>query len=161
MHERKEIEGRVAGKQIVYHALQDAPSDSTPSQLATLDSELTTLRAQITSTKQGEKLLRAELAALNARVPTDELRGMVSRLEREREEVLGRLGPLRDGRVATRVVSAEEQERVDEEWRVWRGWVVGRKRICKDMWERCSEVLPEGVKKKEELWEILGLEGRL
>lgn len=86
---------------------------------------------------------------------------MVSRLEREREEVLGRVGPLRDGRVATRVVSAEEQERVDGEWRVWRGRVVGRKRICKDMWERCSEVLPEGIKKKEELWESLGLEGRL
>ncbi|OJD19874.1 hypothetical protein AJ78_00234 [Emergomyces pasteurianus Ep9510] len=159
MHERKEIEGRVAGKQIVYHTLQDGPSDSTPAQLVTLDSELTALREQIASTKQYEKSLRAELAALSARVPIDQLRGIVYKLEKEREEVLGRLAPLRDGRIATRVVSAEEQEVVDEEWRVWKGRVVGRKRICKEMWERCTEVLPDGIKKEEELWESLGLEG--
>ncbi|PGH00462.1 hypothetical protein GX51_05780 [Blastomyces parvus] len=161
MHERKEIEGRVAGKQIVYHALQEGPSDSTPAQLAALDEELTSLRTQIASTKQHEKSLRAELAALSARVPTDELREIVHRLEREKEEVLGRLAPLRDGRVATRVLSAEEQERVDGEWRVWKGRVMGRKRICREMWERCSEVLPEGIKKSEELWDTLGLEGKL
>ncbi|OAX81395.1 hypothetical protein ACJ72_04267 [Emergomyces africanus] len=159
MHEQKEIEGRVAGKQIVYHALQDGPSDSTPEQLATLDSEITTLRAQIASTKQSEKSLRAELAVLSARVPTDELRGMVCKLAKEKEEMLDRLAPLRDGRVATRVVSAEEQEKVDGEWKAWKARVVGRKRICREMWERCSEVLPEGVKRKEELWESLGLEG--
>ncbi|EQL28943.1 hypothetical protein BDFG_08364 [Blastomyces dermatitidis ATCC 26199] len=161
MHERKEIEARVAGKQIVYHALQDGPSDSTPAQLSALDSELTNFRAQIASTKQYEKALRAELAALSARVPTDELREIVWRLDREKEEVLGRLAPLRDGRVATRVLSVEEQERVDGEWRMWKGRAVGRKRICREVWERCSEVLPEGIKKSEELWETLGLEGRL
>ncbi|OJD20930.1 hypothetical protein ACJ73_07731 [Blastomyces percursus] len=161
MHERKEIEGRVAGKQIVYHALQAGPSDSTPAQLAALDSELTNLRAQVASRKQYEKALREELEALSARVPTDELRETVCRLEREKKEALGRLAPLRDGRVVTKMLSVEEQERVDGEWRVWKGRVVGRKRICREMWERCSEVLPEGIKKSEELWETLGLEGRL
>ncbi|EDN06977.1 predicted protein [Histoplasma mississippiense (nom. inval.)] len=161
MHERKEVQGRIAGKQIVYHALQDVPSDSTSAQLAALDCELTDLRAQIASTKQHEKSLRAELAALSAHVPTGKLREMVSRLEMEREEVLSRLSLLRSGRVATRVVSAVEQETVNGEWRVWKGRVVVRKRICKDMWEKCSEALPEGFQRIEELWETLGLDGML
>ncbi|QSS49050.1 TBPIP (Tat binding protein 1(TBP-1)-interacting protein) superfamily domain-containing protein [Histoplasma capsulatum var. duboisii H88] len=161
MHERKEVQGRIAGKQIVYHALQDVPSDSTSAQLAALHCELTDLRAQIASTKQYEKSLRAELATLSAHVPTGKLREMVSRLEMEREEVLSRLSPLRNGRVATRVVSAVEQDTVNGEWRVWKGRVVVRKRICKDMWEKCSEALPEGFQRTEELWETLGLDGML
>ncbi|EEH23404.2 hypothetical protein PABG_05615 [Paracoccidioides brasiliensis Pb03] len=170
MHDRKEIEGRAAGKQIVYHALQDAPSDSTPSKLTALDQEIENLRAQLASTKAAEKSLRSELGTLNARVSTGELRGIVGGLEREREELLVRLKPLREkdwkGEGAgSQVVSAEELARVEGEWREWKGRVVGRKRICREIWERCSEVLPEGMKEREEgrqeLWEGLGLEGRL
>ncbi|KAK2812163.1 hypothetical protein FQN50_001520 [Emmonsiellopsis sp. PD_5] len=159
MHEKKEIEGRVAGKQIVYHAIQDPIDEATPAQLVSLDAEITTLRDQIASTKTAEKTLRAELAALSVRVSTADLRRGVMELATEREQLLGRLAPLRDGRVKGRKVSVEEQARVDGEWGRWRRVVAVRRRVCREVWERCSEVLPEGMKKREELWESLGLEG--
>ncbi|PGH12562.1 hypothetical protein AJ79_04183 [Helicocarpus griseus UAMH5409] len=151
----------ILSKQIVYHALQDAPSTSAQDDLAVLDKEIETLRAQIASTRSAEKTLRAELSTLSARVPTEELRDIVSKLDAEKEELLSRLGPLRNGTVQSREVSAQEQEKVEGEWRLWKGRMLGRKRICREMWERCSEVLPEGMKKREELWESLGLEGKL
>ncbi|KAK2794994.1 hypothetical protein FQN52_006873 [Onygenales sp. PD_12] len=161
LHEKKEIEGRAAGKQIVYHAIQDPIDEATPDQLVSLDAEITALRDQIASTKTAEKTLRAELAAFSARVSTADLRRGVMELAKEREQLLGRLAPLRDGSVKGRKVSAEEQARVDGEWGRWRRVVAVRKRVCREMWERCSEVLPEGMKRRGELWESLGLEGEL
>ncbi|KAK2784091.1 hypothetical protein FQN53_008807 [Emmonsiellopsis sp. PD_33] len=159
LHEKKEIEGRAAGKQIVYHAIQDPIDEATPDQLVSLDAEITALRDQIASTKTAEKTLRAELAAFSARVSTADLRRGVMELAKEREQLLGRLAPLRDGSVKGRKVSAEEQARVDGEWGRWRRVVAVRKRVCREVWERCSEVLPEGMKRRGGVWGSLGVEG--
>jgi 26S proteasome regulatory subunit (ATPase 3-interacting protein) len=102
-----------------------------------------------------------ELAALGARVPTAELRDQVRGLEAKRQRLLEQLAPLRDGSRKVRMVTAEEQQRVESEWKKWQRQAIVRKRICRELWERCTEVLPEGVRSKAELWESLGLEGQL
>ncbi|KAL2003583.1 hypothetical protein VTN02DRAFT_3249 [Thermoascus thermophilus] len=161
MFERKQIEGRVSGKQIVYHALQDPADDATPEALAAIDDEIRQLQDKLAAYKASEKAMRGELAVLCAKVPISELRQEVSKLEVERAETLDRLAKLRssdnddDNSVP---VSAEQRAKVEREWKEWRKHAHVRKKICRDLWERCTEVLPEDTT-KEDLWESLGLEG--
>ncbi|WEW60390.1 hypothetical protein PRK78_005875 [Emydomyces testavorans] len=161
MHEKKQIEGRVSGKQVVYHAIQDPADEVTAEQLATIDQEIEDMRNQVTSAKSREKLLRAELATLNARVSSSELREQVTAFEKEKGRLLARVAPLKDSAADTRTVSAEEKAGVEKERRTWQKHVAVRKKICQEMWMRCVEVLPEAVQGNEELWEALGLEGSL
>ena len=60
-----------------------------------MDKEIAVLRESIATTKANEKLLKANLTAVNATVSTDDLRSQITRLDMERSETLGRLGPLR------------------------------------------------------------------
>ncbi|KAL2009245.1 hypothetical protein VTN00DRAFT_7439 [Thermoascus crustaceus] len=159
MHERKQVEGRVSGKQIVYHALQDPADDATPEALAAIDDEIRQLQDKLAAYKASEKSMRGELAVLCAKVPISELRHEVSKLEVERAETLHRLAKLRSRDDDSSVlVSAEQRIQVEREWTEWRKHVHVRKKICRDLWERCTEVLPEDTT-KEDLWESLGLEG--
>lgn len=105
--------------------------------------------------------MKAELAILSARVPTTKLRGQVRGLEAKKQQLNGQLEPLRNGSTKRRMVSVDEQERVEKEWRKWKRTAGTRKRVCRDLWDRCTEVLPEDAGSKEELWESLGLEGGL
>jgi len=89
-----------------------------------------------------------------------ELRAVVSRLEAERYVLLEDLAPPQRNGIQARSVSVNEKERVEREWKMWRHHVAARKRICHDLWERCTEVLPE-EKNRVELWQSLGLEGTL
>ncbi|KAL2219051.1 Tat binding protein 1-interacting protein-domain-containing protein [Thermoascus aurantiacus ATCC 26904] len=157
MHERKQVEGRVSGKQIVYHALQDPADDATPEALAAIEDGIKQLQDELAAHKASEKSLRGELAMLCSKVPISELRQEVSRLEAERAETLGRLAKLRNDDDGA-LVSAEQRAQVEREWKEWRKHVHVRKKICRDLWERCTEVLPEDTT-KEDLWESLGLEG--
>jgi 26S proteasome regulatory subunit (ATPase 3-interacting protein) len=151
----------VPGKQIVYHAIQDPADEATPEELAEIDREIERLRGEVGSAKEHEKALKVELAALGARVPTGELHDQVRGLEAKRQQLLEQLALLRDGSRKARMVTVEEQQRVEREWKKWQRQAIVRKRICRELWERCTEVLPEGVKSKAELWESLGLEGQL
>ncbi|KAL1958449.1 hypothetical protein VTO42DRAFT_4313 [Malbranchea cinnamomea] len=163
LHEKKLIEERVSGKQLVYHAIQDAADEASPDELAEMDKEIESLRDQIARARAQDKELKAELAALSARVPTAELREQVRGLEAARRGLLAELEPLRNasGSKRRRMVSEEEQARVEREWRRWQRTAGARKRICRELWDRCTEVLPEGVGSREEFWEELGLEGQL
>lgn len=49
------------------------------------------------------------------------------------------------------VVGSEERAEVEREWKRWQRQVAVRRRICRELWDRCSEVVPEGVT-REELW---------
>ncbi|KAK2757864.1 hypothetical protein FQN54_004270, partial [Arachnomyces sp. PD_36] len=149
MHDRKEIEGRVSGKQTVYHAIQDPADDASAESLAAIDKELEGIKEEIVAGKAREKALKTELTMLNSRVSTADLRQGVSNLEGERERVLIRLSTMRSSTVQP--VRAEEKMRVEKEWRVWKRHVNVRKRICKELWERCTEVLPEDTTKAD-LW---------
>ncbi|PGH16105.1 hypothetical protein AJ80_05320 [Polytolypa hystricis UAMH7299] len=160
LHERKEIEGRAAGKQLVYHAIQDPVEEITPEQLAAIDKEIEAQKEYIEGAKKREKCLKSELAVLSARVSTVDLHADVSNLEAEKESVVKNLVSLQAGSSKARVVSDDERLRVEKEWKVWERNVLVRKRICRELWEKCTEVLPEGTSKAE-LWESLGLEGKV
>ena len=114
-----------------------------------MDNEIVALRESIATTKANEKLLKANLAAVNATVSTNELRSQINMLEMEKGEITGRLGPLRAGN--SKPVSAEEKERVEMAWKWWSEKASSRKRICMEMWGYCTEELPEG-QTKEDLW---------
>ncbi|OCK87289.1 Tat binding protein 1-interacting [Cenococcum geophilum 1.58] len=155
LHERKEIEGRAAGKQIVYHAIQDPSSTASPEQLAEIDATIASLRAETAAALTTAKSLRASLTSLNTTLSTTELRAAVAAQERERAELLGRLGALRAGEV--RPVGKGEREEVEREWGAWRKVSRARERIAGDLWGLVEESLPEGVDKAE-LRERLGLD---
>ena len=114
-----------------------------------MDAEITTLRETIATAKANEKLLRANLASVNATMSTEELRTSVKVLEREKKEILGRLGPLRKGDV--KPVLPEEKEKVDLSWKAWERKANGRKKIFLEVWAMCTEQMEEG-KTREELW---------
>lgn len=117
--------------------------------LAAMDKEIDTLRECIATAKSNEKLVRANLISMNATLSTEELRSSVSILEHERKEILGRLNPLRSGDV--KPVMPEEKEAVDREWTQWSRKAGVRKKIFMELWEFCTEELPEG-KTRRELW---------
>lgn len=150
-----------AGKQVVYHAIQDPADEASPEQLAEIDQEIERLKEEIASTKAQEKELKVELATLSARVPTAELHNQVRSLGARKEELIDQLTPLRNASGSARMVPVEEQRRVDEAWKKWQRTAAARKRICRDLWEKCTEVLPEDVSNRQELWESLGLDGEL
>lgn len=79
----------------MYHTIQDPKDAASLEELAAMDKEISVLRESIATTKANEKLLKANLTAVNATVSTDDLRSQITRLEIEKSETLGRLGPLR------------------------------------------------------------------
>ena len=134
---------------MVYHALQDPNDAMSLEDLAAMDAEIATLRKTIATAKANEKLLRANLASVNATMSTDELRANVKLLEHDKKEILGRLGPLRAGNM--KPVSPEEKEKVDKELSLWERTAGKRKKICLELWAMCTEQMEEG-KTREELW---------
>lgn len=146
---RRLNESHTLGKQIVYHSLQDPMDAMSVDDIAAADKEIATLRDAIATVKANEKLLRANLISVNATISTGELRSNVALLELEKNEILERLGPLRAGDV--KPVIPEEKAAVDKEWRMWQRKAGTRKKICMELWEMCTEEMPEG-KTKDELW---------
>lgn len=110
---------------------------------------MSALRETIATAKANEKLLKANLAAVNATVSTDELRSQITVLDVDKVEILDRLRALQSGDV--KPVSAEEKEEANKAWRLWSTNAASRKRICMEMWSYCTEQLPED-QTKEDLW---------
>ncbi|KAF6241155.1 hypothetical protein HO173_000949 [Letharia columbiana] len=156
LHESQVVAGKGAGKQWVYHAIQDPDDAMSLEDLATMDKEIADLRATIATAKANEKLMRANLVSVNATLSTVELRSSVSLLELEKKEIIARLGPLRSGNV--KPVLPEEKEAVDKAWREWSRKASSRRKICMELWAISTEEMEPG-KTRKELWEELGLEG--
>lgn len=138
-----------AGKQWVYHAVQDPDDAMSVEDLAAMDKEIANLRESIATAKANEKLMRANLISVNATLSTEELRSSVSLLEMEKKDIIGRLVPLRSGNV--KPVLPEEKEAVDKAWREWSRKANSRKKICMELWAVSTEEMEPG-KTKEELW---------
>ncbi|KAL2816329.1 Tat binding protein 1-interacting protein-domain-containing protein [Aspergillus granulosus] len=156
LHQKKEIECRVAGKQTVYHVTQEESDENNADVVAAMDEEIQSLQEQLPRLKEDEKKLRAELNSLNAVPLLSELRAEIKDLEGEKESLAARLAKVHgDGEVN---VSPRETEAARKYWKFWQGQARIRARICRDLWYKCSETLPEGTS-REELWERLGLEG--
>ncbi|OCK78562.1 hypothetical protein K432DRAFT_457528 [Lepidopterella palustris CBS 459.81] len=158
LHERKEIEGRAAGRSPSFSMASYRPNiDNTcaPERLASLDTEIGTLRDATTATLNTAKVLRASLVSLNSTLSTAQLRSTITAQEEEKISILSRLDALREGTV--RPVSGAEKEIAEKELRAWKGVCVARQKISVDMWTLIEESLPEGVEKGE-LRERLGLD---
>ncbi|KAK4696750.1 26S proteasome regulatory subunit, ATPase 3, interacting protein, partial [Lecanoromycetidae sp. Uapishka_2] len=156
LHESQLIAGKAAGKQIVYHAIQDPTNALSLEDLAAMDAEIATLRTDITNAKATEKLLRTGIVSANATLSIDELHTAVALLEYDKIETLRRLGPLREGSV--KPVAPDEKKRVDGEWEFWGRKAGARKKFGMELWEMCTEEVEEG-KTREDVWEEWGLEG--
>ena len=140
---------RNAGKQWVYHAIQDPNDAMSLEDLAAMDKEIAELRDSIATAKANEKLMRANLVSINATLSTEELRRSVSLLEMEKKEIVARLEALKSGNV--KPVLPEEKEAVDKAWREWSRKASSREKICMELWALCTEEMEPG-KTKEEFW---------
>lgn len=127
-----------------------------------MDQDIKQAQGQLTTLKAEDKRVRSELAEFVSRPLLSELRADVARLQKEKEEILAGLASLGEDESA---VSPEEQQAVENEWKYWQRQAHVRRRICNELWERCSEVVPENMT-REELkvrlrWTALGRESRL
>ncbi|KAL4982769.1 hypothetical protein BDW68DRAFT_182242 [Aspergillus falconensis] len=121
-----------------------------------MDREIESLQEQLSGLKENEKKIQGELNSLNAVPLLSELRIEIKKLEREKESLAARLAKAHGDGSAE--VSPQEKEKVRKDWKIWKNQDRVRAKICRDLWRKCSETLPEGVT-REELWESLGLEG--
>lgn len=143
----------ILGKQIVYHTLQDDdPEMLDNNHIAAMDQEIEELRDTVTALKAKEKSLKLEVNALALTMTTVDLERDLSALHKEEQEISARLEKSRKGKENEKVVTPEEVENVTKEWEIWKRHVTIRKNICKELWERCSEILPPNVETREELW---------
>ncbi|KAJ5124669.1 Chitin synthase activator (Chs3) [Penicillium bovifimosum] len=148
LHEKKEIEGRVSGKQTVYHAIQD-PDITTPEAATAFKLDIEDLEGQLSTLKASEKKARTALAALQAKPRVSDLRQDISRLESEESTIRARLASRHEGDPVQ--VSPAEREELEKAWKQWQRHVSVRHRICRELWGQCSEVVPEGMTAAE-LW---------
>ncbi|CAO2656309.1 Nn.00g051120.m01.CDS01 [Neocucurbitaria sp. VM-36] len=155
LHEQKQIEGRPAGKQIVYHALQNAEDSCTPEQLAALDTQIADLRTQTTNLLATAKTLRSALSALNSTLSTAELVTNVHALESNKAEMMARLESLKAGKA--KKVTKEEREHVEKDWKRSVGVAKRREKIAGNMWKFIADQLPD-QEKREELREAFDLD---
>ncbi|CEL06672.1 hypothetical protein ASPCAL09844 [Aspergillus calidoustus] len=156
LHQKKEIECRVAGKQTVYHATQEESDETSADAIAAMDEEIQRLQEELPGLKEEEKKVQAELSSLNAVPLLSELRTELEKLESEKESLAASLAKVHGDGEANG--SPQETEAVRKDWKLWQVQARVRERICRDLWLKCSETLPEGTT-REELWERLGLEG--
>ncbi|KAL8794547.1 MAG: hypothetical protein Q9195_002882 [Heterodermia aff. obscurata] len=151
----------MAGKQIVYHTIQESKDGASLEELAAMDQEIAAFRESIATAKANEKLLKVNLAAVNATVSIEELRSQIMVLGTDKVEILDRLGRLQSGDV--KPVPAEEKTEANKAWTSWSKKAASRKRMCLEMWSYCTEQLPKD-QTKQELWArnyLTTLENRL
>ena len=117
-----------------------------------MDVSITTLKDSLPSLKSTLKLLTTKLTTLRSAPTTSELAAMVSKLREENKAKGEKLNGFKDGSV--KMVTREEVERVDREFRYW-----GQKRGArKNAFGNLEGVLLEGMS-REEVWERAGVEG--
>ncbi|KAI6813010.1 hypothetical protein KC340_g18173 [Hortaea werneckii] len=154
MHERKEIEGRAAGKQLIYHVIQDDADEADLEKLQEMDAETSRLKSATLELKAEEKDLRQTLRQEGAQVPLPELRVAVDTLRQEEAELSARLATLKHGN--TKSITIEEREQINSEHRKWSRTAAARKKIRKELWAEIESHL--GKEKAAETKEMLGLE---
>ncbi|KAI7247553.1 hypothetical protein KC335_g18862, partial [Hortaea werneckii] len=129
MHERKEIEGRAAGKQLIYH---DEADEADLEKLQEMDAETSRLKSATLELKAEEKDLRLTLRQEGTQVPLPELRMAVDALRQEEADLSARLATLKNG--STKPISVEEREQINSEHRKWSRTAAARKKIRKELW---------------------------
>ena len=144
-----------AGKQIIYHAIQDAKDNLSPEELTDIDNEIKSLNDEVAALKDEEKLLKSSLADLKAEATLDELKDQLVLLTQEKDSLNHHLTQFKSR--TTKVVSKEEKTEVEASWKLWSYKAKARKKAFMELWNALADNLPE-TKTKDELWEELGLE---
>ncbi|KAK5690414.1 hypothetical protein LTR97_012282 [Elasticomyces elasticus] len=154
MHERKEIEGRAAGKQIVYHTIQEEADESGLEVLQQMDAEITRLREETLALKAEEKELRASLREGASQVPLSELKASCAALEQDKAEMTARLSKLSGGDV--KPISADERNKISLDHRKWQRAASARKKIRAELWSMIADQVDKS--KWQETKDEIGLE---
>ncbi|KAI9724623.1 MAG: hypothetical protein M1828_003647 [Chrysothrix sp. TS-e1954] len=180
MYERKMIEERASGKQLVYHAIQvlsvvpdsaldtsrtssttdprkDPADISNPSGLAELTANISTMQSETSALQADLKSLKLQLNIFESTPSLAELQSSIESLEHEKLEMSERLVGLRSG--SAKRVDNEEKLAVEAELKKVSGIVNARERIVRDVWAIVRDGLPEG-KKESELKEELAWQTR-
>lgn len=117
--------------------------------IATRIREIEKLQEELTTIKTNEKKARATLSTFQAKPRLSDLRQDIQQLETERSAIQARLTSHQgDNEVS---LPAEEREKLEREWKIWQRHATLRHRICRELWGKCTEVLPENTTAKE-LW---------
>lgn len=154
-----------AGKQTVYHTLQNPDSETNPesqSNLRNLSYEIEITRDRLAVLRSEERRDKSALVALEAKPTISELRCSIEKLEREKEDIekyLSLANPVGLDEAGTGTeageeeveLSAEERSDLENEWNKARKQMELRKKICRELWGICTEVLP-GNMTREEIW---------
>jgi 26S proteasome regulatory subunit (ATPase 3-interacting protein) len=129
--------------------MQEESDENSADAVAAIDEEIQRLQEELPGLKEEEKKVQAELSSLNAVPLLSELRAEIEKLESEKESLAASLAKVHgDGEVN---VSPQETEAVRKDWKLWQVQARVRARICRDLWLKCSETLPEATT-REELW---------
>jgi hypothetical protein len=117
-----------------------------------MDVSISTLKDSLPTLKSTLKTLTTKLTTLRSAPTTSELTSMVEKLREENKAKGEKLSGFRDGSV--KMVTREEVETVDREFRYW-----GQKRVVrKNAFGNLEGVLLEGMS-RDEVWERAGVEG--
>ncbi|KAL8711054.1 MAG: hypothetical protein Q9220_004435 [cf. Caloplaca sp. 1 TL-2023] len=122
---------------------------------STMSGHANELKEQLEALRGNERLLKANVATLEASPTTNDIQANISVLELEKEELMERLEKLRSGKVEA--VSPAEREAVEKERIDWMRKAESRKRVFMEMWAIAGDRLPTG-QTKAQLWDELGLE---
>lgn len=121
----------------------------TPEVIATWNREIEKLQEELTTIKTNEKKARAALSTFEAKPRLSDLRQDIQQLKEERSAIQTRLTSHQgDDEVS---LSPEEREELERGWKQWQRHATLRRRICRDLWGKCTEVLPENMTSNE-LW---------
>ncbi|KAF2723494.1 TBPIP-like protein [Polychaeton citri CBS 116435] len=153
MHERKEVEGRAAGKQIVYHTFQDEADEASTETLRDIADQTSKLREETSSLKVEEKSLRVTLRQDIALVPLPELKFAIDGLRQERIELVERFDKLQSGNL--KPAGVDESLLVSATHKKWARTASARAKIRDELWTQLVDVV--GKNRETDLKDELGL----
>ncbi|KAI5361377.1 Putative pairing protein [Septoria linicola] len=157
MHERKEIDGKASGKQIVYFHIQDDAAEDFDSAMQAKEAETERLRNEVTALKAEEKELRLTLRTEDKTATLPELKSDVEQLETEKAELALRLEKLRSG--TAKPVDPEKKALILMERKRWAKTKAARAKIRKEMWAMVLEAIEK--EEVERIKEEIGIEGQI
>lgn len=152
-----------SGKQLVYHCIQAPPSDDdSPTDLAALEAQATTLREGIAEAKATEKALKSQLAHLSTATSPEDLKSTIEALLSQKAGLEDRLLELKKVNVVP--VSEAEKAQLESEQARWSKLRDQRKKIFKALWQCYVDIRMNSTEdriKEADLWEEVGCDGEM
>lgn len=120
----------------------------TPEIITTVNESIEKLQHELSTIKAEEKTVRAALAAFEAKPRLSDLRQSIERLKEERDALQAKLPSFQEGAVE---MQPQEREKLEQDWKQWQRHTTLRRRMCQDLWGKCTEILPDNMT-LQELW---------